>query len=98
MQSDLGSSQCETYVLEMSYNANALTDAQIGTGNAGIAAIDNSGNWSNAVSCNFGGKVNFVVGAWKSGYGLGSYGVDTANNVAWAVINFGGRFAVVNEL
>ena len=39
----------------------------------------------------------FVPGAWNGSTVLGTYGVDTANNVVWAVTNHNSEFAVVPE-
>ncbi|WP_018410677.1 metallophosphoesterase [Methyloversatilis thermotolerans] len=52
------------------------------------------GKWVLAVEANSEGTVTFVAGAWQAGYGLGTYGVDTATNVVWAVVDRNGRFAV----
>jgi hypothetical protein len=98
MQSALSSEQCETYVLQMSYTASSLQSSKVATGNAGIATLDDSGNWTNAVSNNYGGVKKFVQGAWQSSYPLGTYGVDTTSNVAWAVVNYGGKFAVSSNI
>jgi len=96
IQSALSSEQSETYVLQLSYNS--LSSTSIASGNAGIATLDDAGNWTNAVSNNYGGTKKFVQGAWQSSYALGTYGVDTANNVAWAVVNYGGKFAVSGNI
>jgi hypothetical protein len=98
MQSDLGSEQCETYTLQISYSGSKLSSAALTIGAAGVATVDDSGKWTNAVNANFGGSKNFVSGPWKSSYTLGTYGVDTANKVAWAVINYGGKFAVTSNI
>jgi len=98
MQSAIGSEQCETYVLQMSYNPLLIQSSKVANGNAGIATLDDSGNWTNAVSNNYGGIKKFVQGAWQSSYPLGTYGVDTANGVAWAVVNYGGKFAVSSNI
>ena len=52
------------------------------------------GQWVNAVDVNDGGTRHFVVGPYKSTYGLGTYGVDPHTHTAWAVIDHGGKFAV----
>jgi hypothetical protein len=36
----------------------------------------------------------FVRGPWKTGYGLGTYGIDTKTHTAWAVLNYDGDCAV----
>jgi hypothetical protein len=43
---------------------------------------------------NFGGAKKFVLGPWKSDYGLGTYGIDLKTHTAWAVINYNADFAV----
>jgi hypothetical protein len=49
----------------------------------------------NVVSKNVGGTAAFTNAAWTSAKTLGSYGVDAAKNVAWAVVNVaGGKLAV----
>jgi len=98
LQSDLGSDQCETYVLQVSFSAAKLTASAIANGSVGIATVDGSGNWTNAVGSNYGGSKNFVAGQWKASYSLGTYGIDTTNNVAWAVLNYGGKFAVTGGI
>jgi hypothetical protein len=98
MQSDLGSEQSETYTLQISIRSGKLTAAEMASGTAGIATLDDSGNWTNAVKANYGGTKKFVAGAWDSSYTLGTYGIDATNNVAWAVINYGGKFAVTNNI
>jgi 3',5'-cyclic AMP phosphodiesterase CpdA len=93
LHSTLVSSQSETYALQMSYNA-GVSSALLNAGKVYIAAIGDGGGWVNAASANFGGTPVFVLGAWNSSYPLGTYGVDVANGVAWAVVNYDGVFAV----
>ena len=54
--------------------------------------------WQLAVTGNSGGSANYVgdrsYNAERDLH-LGTYGIDTANNVAWAVVNHSDRFAVV---
>ncbi len=63
------------------------------TGNCG------SGQWVNATSLNIGGTSQFMgVGAWTSADTvLGEYGVNTANDTVWAVLDHNSQFAVVPE-
>ena len=100
MQSDIGSEQSETYTLQISYDytQNDVAYFSLAAGSVGIATLDDSGKWINAVSSNFGGTKNFVAGPWKSSYTLGTYGVDTTKGVAWAVVNYGGKFAVASGI
>jgi hypothetical protein len=56
--------------------------------------------WSLAVAGNTGGSPFFAGdGAYDPGsdFVLGRYGVDTANNTVWAVVNHNSDFAVVPE-
>jgi len=54
----------------------------------------NGSAWVLAVDGNSGGTPLFVMGAY-TGQGLGSYGLDTASNTVWAVINHNSEFAVI---
>jgi hypothetical protein len=98
IQSAMGSEQSEVYTLQISFTATDAIDKAVKDGSAGIATLDDSGNWINAVYSNYGGTKKFVAGPWKSGYALGTYGLDTTNNVAWAVLNYGGKFAVTSKI
>jgi hypothetical protein len=73
------------------------TEAQ--DGDLYLGALNpNTGLWGNAVKLNTSGTPTFVLGAWSAGDAVGTYGVDPANDVAWAVLNSGGgTFAVVPE-
>lgn len=62
------------------------------SGRYGIATQDANGAWVNAVDTNYGGTKQFIKGAYRSGYPLGSYGVDPVTKNAWAVVNHGGVF------
>lgn len=92
----MGSGQTDAYALAMTYDPAAVNPAQISNGGLGIATKDTSGNWVNAVDKNFGGTKTFVLGAYKAGYSVGTYGVDTTTNTAWAVINHSSDFAVTS--
>ena len=59
-----------------------------------LGALGDNGVWANAVDANLGGAKTFVNGPWNASYGLGTYGVDTNPNTAWAVINHASDFAV----
>lgn len=83
----------DTFALSMSYNPGAVIGNTL-SGNFGLAVRDKYRGWVNAVSKNFGGTPNFVAGPWVEGYGLGTYGVDTTTNTAWAVINHNSDFAI----
>jgi len=87
----------DTFVLEMSYPEDADTDL-LGNGGFGIGARDASGAWVNAVDLNHGGTKQFVRGAWRPKYELGTYGVDPRTKTAWAVVNHEGDFAVARRI
>jgi hypothetical protein len=91
---DLGSAQTDTYALSLSYDHHRLLPMQLGKGLLGLVTRDEKGHWVNAVDMNFGGTKNFVLGPYKSGYGLGTYGIDLKAGTVWAVINYNADFAV----
>jgi hypothetical protein len=97
---DLGSHQTDTYVLSLSYNPRLLP-TNPGNGLVALATRDKTGFWVKAVNMNFmnsGGSSKFVSGPYPSGAPLGTYGVDTSTNTAWAVINYNGDFAVASGI
>lgn len=76
----------DTYTLALSYvRTNA---SQAARGAFGIATRNEKGKWVNAVDKNSGGVKKFVNGPWSSSYGLGTYGVDTRTNIAWAILDY----------
>jgi hypothetical protein len=95
MGAALGSDQTDTFVLSLSYSS---AQSNAGSGDFGLGSFDETGDWVNAVDRNFGGTKNFVAGPWRSGYGLGTYGVDAASQTAWAVLNVNGLFAVSRDI
>jgi hypothetical protein len=90
---DLGSTQTDTYTLSLSYNQHRLLPIQFKKGLLGLVAKNEKGKWVNAVDLNVGGTKNFVFGPYKSGYELGTYGIDLKSGTVWAVINHAGDFA-----
>lgn len=85
----------EQYVLSMKFDFNLMT--LLGNGNIGIATYVD-GKWKNAVNENFGGKKKFVLGPYKTKYGLGTYGIDPKTKTAWAVLNYNADFAVAGGI
>ncbi|MGP5088388.1 hypothetical protein, partial [Brachybacterium tyrofermentans] len=63
-------------------------------GSYGVAQRTDSGRWSNAVTGNHTGTTQFVKGAYREGYDVGTYGVDPRTKKAWAVLDHGGVFAL----
>lgn len=91
----IAASQYDAIPISLSYTAPGLSPALLATGLLCLATVDTNGNWINAVDANLAGGKTFVNGAWNPGYGLGCYGVDTATQTAWAVVNRAASFAVV---
>lgn len=81
----------DTYVLSLSYDAALVRPTQLGTGFC-LAARNENGDWVNAVDLNAGGTKKLVIGRWKPGYALGTYGIDPATHTVWAVLNRDGEF------
>jgi fibronectin-binding autotransporter adhesin len=86
----------DIFVLQMSYDADEFAGIWGGPeSDLFLAYLDPSSNaWVNAVLGNTGGTANRQNGAYSPSYGLGTYGVDMVNNVAWAVVNHNSQFAV----
>jgi hypothetical protein len=84
----------DTFVLSMSFDPAKASAADLFSGNFGLVAKDAKYGWVNAVSKNYRGAARFVIGPWAAEYSLGTYGVDTSANKAWAVINHNSDFAV----
>lgn len=87
----------DTVVLQVSYNE-AQAISVFGTeGDARLMWLDPSDNqWKLAVAGNTGGTAQFVNRAYNpaTDFQLGYHGVDTVNNVVWAVINHNSYFAI----
>jgi hypothetical protein len=92
MAKNLASDQTDVYALSMSYAPSRVAGLPLKGGAFGLATIDAQGNWIKAAGA------KFVSGPWNPKYGLGAYGVDDKTNTAWAVINYNGVFAVVNNI
>jgi hypothetical protein len=88
MENAIGSEEADVYTLSLTYDANARGPLAL------VARPFNGDVWEQAAARNIGGSAKFVVGPWKAGYALGTYGVDPATRTAWAVVNRGGEFAV----
>ena len=93
---DVGSSQTDVYALSLTYDQRRTGGKHLGEGKFGIVTRAANGNWINAVDANVAGVKRFVVGPWRAGYGLGTYGLDPSKKVAWAVIDHEGEFAVAS--
>ncbi len=89
MATEMGSDETDVYVLSLSYEHEGRRD-----GAFGLSAADSRGHWVNAVDLDIGGRKKFVSGPWRTGYHLGTYGVDERTQTAWAVVNHDGAFRV----
>lgn len=98
MDYNMGSDRTDVYTLSITYNSSSVTDEMISSKAFGLAALNSDGKWVKAVSLNSTNNTKFVNGAWQSGYEIGTWGVDTSSNTVWAVINFDGRFAAVDNI
>ena len=89
---DLGT---DTYGLTMSYDPRVtLTRNDLNQGRMiAINTTDQNGNWVNAVNFNNGGRGRFIYGPFNKTYPVGTYGVDTTTNTAWAIVNYDGDFS-----
>jgi len=95
--SDLGNvDKTDAFALSLSFAGSQISATDLSS--YYIASKDANGSWVNSVELNTGGTKNFVLGAYSDAYGLGTYGIDTTTNTAWAVINqTGGDFVVIPE-
>jgi autotransporter-associated beta strand protein len=90
---DLTGTRSDAFVLSLSYDG-----AQTENG-LGLAWLSN-GQWVNAVTGNTGGAVAFFEGAFADtgspglADDLGRWGVDTATDTVWAVLNHNSEFVV----
>lgn len=93
---ELRDDETDEYVLSLSYQAAGISAQRLASGLFGLATRDAEGNWVNAVAANDGGAGSFVQGPYVHGDTLGTYGIDTATQTAWAVVNHQGDFAVAD--
>jgi hypothetical protein len=94
---DVGANRADTYVLSMSFDPSGIPTDLIGKGKIGLVTKTAKGKWICAVDANVGGTKRFVAGPWDCRYALGTYGINSATNRAWAVLNHAGDFAVTAE-
>jgi hypothetical protein len=88
----VGASQTDTFALSMSVDKRGHGDFH---GVGCLVAKDAEGRWVNAVDLNAGTSTKkFVLGPYKAGYGLGTYGFDPSARSVWAVVNHDGSFAI----
>ncbi|HYA39698.1 MAG TPA: hypothetical protein VEF34_00200 [Syntrophobacteraceae bacterium] len=84
--------------IQISYDQSQLTRADINNARMiSIMSMDGDGKWVPAVSLNYGGHPRYVHGPWNKAYPVGTYGVDTTNHIAWAVVNHDSDFVVVRN-
>lgn len=91
----------DTYVLELSYSQAVAQSLPGGPSAMQLQWLDpNTGEWVNAVAGNTGGTPTFVNGAYNPAvdFNLGTYGVDTTNDVVWAVIDHNSQFSVDSQV
>ncbi len=94
--------QTDPFVLAMTYDPALLpvpADEEVlaAAGDIQLQWLDGT-SWENAILGNFGDNVGvFKLGPWAGETALGSWGVDTENNVVWAVVNHNSLFAAAPE-
>ncbi len=93
MRTSPGSTETSQYVLALSYRHGRTAQ----DGRIALLSRDDSGRLVNAVALNAGGRPCFVAGPYREGYGLGTYGVDPTQEMAWAVLNHDGEFVVAPQ-
>ena len=93
VMADLAATETDTYALSLSYDHHRMLPEQIKECVLALVARDRKGKWVNAVNLNTGGTKNFVLGPYKSGSALGTYGFDPNTRTVWAVIDYDGDFA-----
>ncbi len=89
---DLTGTINDVFVLQMNYDESFLLGDEADTY---LAWWDGLG-WVNAVMGNSSGTPAFLLGAYDNNLTVGRYGVDTDNNVVWAVLDHNSSFAVVS--
>lgn len=83
---ETGVDRTGAYVLSMTVNTPTLSFAR-------IVVQTETGEWVNAAGLTR-GDPTFVSGASSTSYAVGTYGVNSATNTAWAVLDYDGTFAI----
>jgi len=91
-----GTGAGNTFVLQMGYDATGLSLVEEEALTLGWFDPSSSA-WVLAVDGNQSGSIGTeaLLRAWQAGDALGTYGVDTVNKVAWAVLDHNSQFAVI---
>jgi hypothetical protein len=95
----LNGNEGDTYVLSVSYDETSVLGL-FGSETAVLLGWQDGGAWKSAVTGNTGGVAAFVGNRpydSSTDFHLGKYGVDTAANTVWAVINHDGTFGVIGD-
>ena len=92
----MGATQTDTYALSMSVHK--CHGHSCWGGCSTLLAKDANGRWVKAVDLNAGGTKKYMPGAYKSTYGLGTYGYDPKTGSVWAVVNHEGTFAISDHV
>jgi len=82
----------DQFAISMTYDPTTV-------GPCALMSQKSDGTWANAVDLNTGNSnKKFVIGPYKSTFGLGAYGIDPATKTVWAVINHSSDFAAQRSL
>lgn len=87
----------DRYVLSLTFDAADVPAGALRSGAVGIVTRGPQGNWIDAATAaGSAAQRKFVFGPYQAVAHdpVGTYGVDTANQTAWAVLDRGGEFAV----
>lgn len=88
---DLSGTGGDTFVLQIAYDE-AVAVSLFGYEDDVRLGWWNGSQWMNAVAGNSGGTPLFIAGPYDGDLTLGHYGIDTANNLVWSVINHNSTF------
>lgn len=88
LENNLNTDSSDTYVLELSFQADNIPGLN-GISGLRLAEVNDNGVWTVL-------EGDIIMGAWNAGYGLGTYGIDVATNTMWGVLDHQGQFAVIS--
>ncbi|MCX7725757.1 MAG: metallophosphoesterase [Chitinispirillaceae bacterium] len=86
IENGIGTDIGDVYVLSMSYSNDIK-------GALAIMLRNSNGEWIKPASMDVSNS-KFIIGQWKSSYGLGFYGIDPATKTVWVVLKRGGILAL----
>ena len=94
MAGRLGSDETDTFVLSMSFHRPGLADDLLEVGQGGNLDPGRGRKVAARGRCEPRRQEGLCARPLGQSYGLGAYGIDPADNTAWAVLNHASEFAV----